>query len=208
MNGMHRASRTSGPAGPSGKLRVPDPIRNPTPLTALFAALVFLIAAYAVFARRRHRRLEADCRAAFERAYEATSPRPAFEMGYSYGEPVFQVAFASKDAMQAAAGANAAFLRAIDETCRTRGRKRQFKAQRAVFFQHPTQAESAVAHCCATMRAQAGHLIAYSEGARAYGLRTSIVGTPPLPIAHCPWCGSTLPPMRPRSADQTKSRAR
>jgi hypothetical protein len=194
MNGMRGASRTSGQAAPSGKLRVADPIRNPSTLTALFAALVFLIAAYAVFARRRHRRLEADCRAAFGRAYAATSPPPGFEMDYSYGEPVFQVAFASKDAMQAAADANAAFLRAIDETCRTRGRKRQFKAGRAVFFQHPAQAEPEVAHCCATMRAQAGRLIAYSEGARAYGLRTSIVGTPPLPIAHCPWCGSTLPP--------------
>jgi hypothetical protein len=181
-------------------------VAQPASLTALFAALLILIAGYAVFARRRHVRLQADCAAAFERAYAATAPRPAFEMSYSYDEPVFQVAFASRNAMQAAATENAAFLRAIDEVCKERGKKRQFKAQRAVFFQHPSQDEPVVAHCCDTMRAQVGRTIAFSEGTRSFGLRTSLVGTPPLAIAHCPWCGSTLAP----GSDevQTKSRTR
>ncbi|MEO5687309.1 MAG: hypothetical protein ABIR54_08100 [Burkholderiaceae bacterium] len=163
-------------------------------MTYLFACLLLALAGYAVFARRRHQRLSADCTAAFERVYAATSPRPAFEMAYSYGEPVFQVKFASKADMQAAADTNAAFLRDIDAICKRRGRKRQFKAERAVFFQHPTQDEPEVAHCCDTLRAQLGRTIAYSEGTRVYGLKTSIVGTPPLAIACCPWCGSRLPP--------------
>ncbi len=158
----------------------------------LFAALLLLIAAFLVFERRRHTRLKAACFAAFETVYADTVPRPAFEMGYSYGEPVFRVAFASRVANQSAAAANAAFLVAIDDLCKTRGRKRQFKAQRAVFFQHPQEDERAVLHCCDAMRAQVGRSVAYSGEARAYGLKTSIVGTPALPIAHCPWCGSAL----------------
>ena len=163
-------------------------------MTTLFACLLLALAGYAVFARRRHRRLTADCTAAFEAAYATTSPRPAFEMAYSYGEPVFQVRFAAKADMQSAAGTNAAFLRDIDEICKHRGRKRQFKAERAVFFQYPTDDEPVVAHCCDTMRSQVGRTITWSEGAKAYGLKTSIVGTPPVAIAHCPWCGSRLPP--------------
>jgi hypothetical protein len=163
-------------------------------LTILFACLLLALAGYAVFARRRHQRLTADCNAAFERAYAATSPRPAFEMAYSYGEPVFQVRFASRADMQAAADTNAAFLRDIAKICEHRGRKRQFNAERAVFFQHPTEDEPEVMHCCETMRAQVGRTITCSAGARGYGLRTSSVGTPPVPIACCPWCGSTLPP--------------
>ena len=166
-------------------------------MTYLIACLLLAVAGYAVFARRRHQRLQADCTAAFERAYAASSPRPAFEMAYSYGEPVFQVQFESRDAMQAAAATSAVFLRDIDEICKRRGRKRQFKAERAVFFQHPGDDEPVVLHCCDTMRAQVGRTIAYAEGARAYGLKTSIVGTPPLAIACCPWCGSTLPPASP-----------
>lgn len=160
----------------------------------LATALLLLIAAYAVHARRRHARLKSDCSAAFERIYAATSPRPAFDMGYSYGEPVFQVQFANKADLQAAAVANAAFLTAIDALCKDKGRKRQFKAQRAVFFQHPEADEAVVTHCCATMRAQVGAIVTYSPQARSYGLKTSKIGTPPLAIAHCPWCGSPLPP--------------
>ena len=166
-------------------------------MTLLFACLLLALAGYAVFARRRHQRLQADCGTAFQRAYTATAPRPAFEMAYSYGEPVFQVRFESKAAMQAAADANAAFLRDIAAICEHRGRKRQFKAERAVFFQHPDDDEPVVLHCCDTMRAQVGRTVAYSEGARAYGLKTSLVGTPPVAIARCPWCGSTLPPQAP-----------
>ena len=163
-------------------------------MTALFAALLLLIAGYVVFDRRRHVRLKAACVAAFEQAYAATSPSPAFEMSYSYGEPVFKVEFASKEAMQAAADANGAFLQAIDILCKDRGRKRQFKAQRAVFFRHPSDDEPVVTHCCDTMRAQVGRAVVYQDGPSTYGLRTSVVGTPALPIAHCPWCGARLPP--------------
>lgn len=163
-------------------------------MTALFAALLLLIAGYVVFDRRRHLRLRAACTAAFERTYAATTPRPAFEMGYSYGEPVFKVEFVSKEAQAAAADANAAFLQSIDTLCKDRGRKRRFKAQRAVFFQHPGDDEPAVAHCCDAMRAQVGRTIVYADNVKTYGLKTSAVGTPALPIAHCPWCGSTLPP--------------
>jgi hypothetical protein len=161
----------------------------------IVALLVFLLlATYAVLARRRHLRLKADCQAAFDRCYATTSPRPVHEMSYSYGEPVFLVQFASKHDETAAAAANAAYLREIDELCRTRGRKRQFKAARSVFFRHPADDEPVVRHCCEAMRAQVGRAVAYSEGARSYGLRTSTVGTPPLAIAHCPWCGAALPP--------------
>jgi hypothetical protein len=163
-------------------------------LILLFACLLLAIAAWIVFDRRRHTRLKAACGAAFEQAYSSTLRKPALEMGYSYGEPVFQVMFAARDDMLAAAGANAAFLQAIDELCKNRGRKRRFKAQRAVFFQHPSEDEPVVQHCCATMRAQVDRTVAYSPDARAYGLKTSKVGTPPLAIAHCPWCGSGLPP--------------
>ncbi len=164
-------------------------------MTALLACTLLAIVAYALYARRRHARLKADCVAAFERIYAAT-PRPSFEMGYSYGEPVFQLKFASRPDMQAAAESNAAFLRAIDDLCRDRGHKRQFKAERAVFFQQPPIDESTVTHCCATMRAEVARTIAYSAEARAYGLRTSKVGTPAVPIAHCPWCGTALPPTK------------
>jgi hypothetical protein len=163
-------------------------------LTALFAALLLLIAGVVVFDRRRHVRLKLACTAAFEQAYATTSPRPSFEMSYSYGEPVFKVEFASKEAAQAAAGANAAFLQAIDALCRDRGRKRQFKAQRAVFFRHPSDEEAEIVHCCDTMRAQVGRTIVYADNVKTYGLKTSIVGTPALPIAHCPWCGVRLLP--------------
>lgn len=160
----------------------------------LFAALLLLVAAYVVFDRRRHARLRAACVAAFERAYAATSPLPAFEMSYSYGEPVFKVEFASRQAMQDAAGPNGAFLQAVDALCRDRGRKRQFKAQRAVFFRHPADDEAVVAHCCDTMRAQVGRTIVFQDDMKRYALKTSAVGTPALAIAHCPWCGSQLPP--------------
>ncbi len=161
----------------------------------LVALLVFLLlAAYALLARRRHLRLKAACDAAFERCYGATSPRPSQEMSYSYGEPVFLVQFASREDASAAADANAAYLRAIGELCAKRGRKRQFKAERSVFFRHPTDDEPIVRHCCDAMRAQVGQAITYADGAKQYGLRTSKVGTPPLAIAHCPWCGSAVPP--------------
>jgi hypothetical protein len=167
-------------------------------LTLLLATIVLLVAAYAVFGRQRHVRLKAGCSAAFERAYAATSPRPTFEMAYSYGEPVFKVQFAAKADMQAAADANATFLGTIDELCRHRGRKsRPFKAARAVFFQYPSADDPPVQHCCAMMQAQVDAAIVYSPDARTYGLRTSKVGTPPLAIAHCPWCGSALPPTAP-----------
>jgi hypothetical protein len=164
-------------------------------LTLLVLLLAAAFAAYAIVMRRRHLRLRAACNAAFDDAYASVTPTPGFEMAYSYGEPVFQVAFASSADLQAAAAANAAFLRAIDELCKDRGRKRQFKAQRSVFFQHPEEdAPIVVTHCCDTMRAQVGKAVAYEPARRAYGLRTSKVGTPALPIAHCPWCGSALPP--------------
>jgi len=163
-------------------------------LPILFACLLLAVVAWVVFDRRRHTRLRAACVAAFEHAYAPVSPRPAFEMSYSYGEPVFQLQFASRADMQAAADANAAFLAAIDALCKDRGRKRQFKAQRAVFFQHPAEDELAVTHCCDAMRAQIGRAVAVDPAQRAYGLRTSTIGTPVLPIAHCPWCGSGLSP--------------
>ena len=158
-------------------------------MLALFAALIAAIATYAIFARRRHVQLRDACTMAFDAAYATTVPTPAFEMGYSYGEPVFQVAFGSKAAMQAAASANASFLAAIDVLCKDRGRKRQFKAQRAVFFQHPAEDDPVVAHCCDAMRAQVGKAVAFDAATRRYGLRT-----PALSISHCPWCGASLPP--------------
>jgi hypothetical protein len=105
------------------------------------------------------------------------------------------VRFASRADAAAATDANHAFLREIGELCKDRGRKRQFKAERSVFFRYPEDPDEArVAHCCDAMRAHVGREIAYSESARTYGLRTSRAGTPPLPIAHCPWCGTALPP--------------
>ena len=160
----------------------------------LFTCLLIVAIAWIVVDRRRHTRLKAACVAAFEHAYVLVSPRPGFEMSYSYGEPVFQLQFASRAAVQAAANANAAFLAAIDALCKDRGRKRQFKAQRSVFFQHPGEDEPVVAHCCDAMRAQIGKAVAYEPARRAYGLKTSMIGTPVVPISHCPWCGSPLPP--------------
>jgi hypothetical protein len=164
-------------------------------LTPFVLLVCLLLSVYAVLARRRHLRLKAACLAAFERGYGVTSPQPAFEMSYSYGEPAFLVQFASKADATAASAANHAFLREIDALCKDRGRKRQFKAERSVFFRHPADPDEArVRHCCETMRAQVGHAIAYSEDTKAYGLRTSKVGTPVLLIGHCPWCGRALPP--------------
>jgi hypothetical protein len=164
-------------------------------LTTVVLLVCLLLTVYAVLARRRHLRLKAACEAVFERCYAATSPRPRFEMSYSYGEPTFLVQFASKADAAAAATANQAFLREIDELCKDRGRKRQFKATRSVFFRHPADPDEAkIVHCCEAMRAQLGRTIAYSENTHTYGLATSKIGTPPLAIAHCPWCGSALPP--------------
>ena len=163
-------------------------------LTFIVLIIFIALAAYAVLARRRHLRLKRACMDAFMRSYASTLPVPAYEMAYSYGEPVFQVMFASRADMQAATEANAEFLRAIGLACADRGRRRPFKAERAVFFQHPATGEPAVTHCCATMRAQVGKTIGYAKEAKAYGLKTSSVGTPAVPIARCPWCGSTLPP--------------
>ncbi len=163
-------------------------------MTFLALLLLAALAGCAVFARRRHLRLRAACAAAFESAYAATRPAPRFAMAYSYGEPVFEVAFASRADLQAAADANAAFLQAIDVLCKDSGRRRQFKAQRSVFFQHPAADEPVVRHCCDAMRAEIGRTIAHEPAQRRYGLKTSQIGTPVLPIAHCPWCGSPLPP--------------
>jgi hypothetical protein len=164
-------------------------------LTTVVLLVCLLLTVYAVLARRRHLRLKTACAAAFERCYAATSPRPLFEMSYSYGEPAFLVQFASKADVTAAADANNGFLQEIGELCKDRGRKRQFKAARSVFFRYPKDPDEAVVrHCCDAMRAQVGLAVAYSDNARTYGLRTSRIGTPPLPIAHCPWCGSALPP--------------
>jgi len=179
-----------------------QPSRPSAPaLLALFAALIAAIATYAIFARQRHVRLRDACTMAFDAAYATTRPVPAFEMSYSYGEPVFQVAFGSKDAMQAAATANASFLAAIDVLCKDRGRKRQFKAQRAVFFQHPDEDKPVVTHCCDAMRANVGTVVAFDEATRRYGLRAATAGMSALPIAHCPWCGATLPPADDGRAD-------
>lgn len=163
-------------------------------MIALFACLIAAVITYLIFERRRHARLRAACAMAFDAAYADTTPVPGFEMGYSYGEPVFQVAFASKSAMQAAAAANAAFLAAIDVLCKDRGRKRQFKASRAVFFQHPEEAKPVVVHCCDAMRAQVGRTVAYDDDTRAYRLKPAKAGAPALPIAYCPWCGVSLAP--------------
>ncbi len=164
-------------------------------MTTAILLVCLLFTVYAVLARRRHLRLKAACAAAFERCYAATSPRPRFEMSYSYGEPAFLVQFASKGDAAAAADTNQAFLREIGELCKERGRKRQFKAERSVFFRHPVDPDEAkVVHCCEVMRGQVGRTIAYSENARTYGLITSKIGTPPLAITHCPWCGAALPP--------------
>ena len=112
-------------------------------MTTVVLLVCLLLTVYAVLARRRHMRLKAACEAAFERCYAATSPRPRFEMSYSYGEPAFLVQFASKSDAAAAADANQAFLREIDERCKDRGRKRQFKAARSVFFRHPVDPDEA-----------------------------------------------------------------
>ena len=163
-------------------------------MTTVILLVCLLLTAYAVLARRRHLRLRAACTTAFERCYATTSPRPHFEMSYSYGEPAFLVRFEGKDAA-AAADANSAFLREIGELCKDRGRKRQFKAERSVFFRYPADPDEAkIVHCCEAMSAHVGTAIAYSGDTRTYGLRTSKAGTPPLAIAHCPWCGSALPP--------------
>ena len=164
-------------------------------MTTVVLLVFLLLTVYAVLARRRHLRLKAACAAAFERCYAATSPRPRFEMSYSYGEPAFLVQFASKADATAAADANTAFLREIGELCENRGRKRRFKAERSGYFRHPGDPDEAkIVHCCEAMRGQLGRAIAYSENTRTYGLSTSRVGTPPLAIAHCPWCGAALPP--------------
>ena len=162
-------------------------------MIAVFALLIALIAAHAAWSRMRHVRLKAACVAAFEHAYSLVAPRPGFEMDYSYGEPVFEVRFGSRAEKQAAADANAAFLGAIDTLCKDRGRKRQFKAQRAVSFRHPDEGEAVARHCCDAMRAQIGKAVAYQAQPAAYGLKTSNIDTPVLPIAHCPWCGVPLP---------------
>ena len=163
-------------------------------MIALFAALIAAVVTYLIFERRRDARLRDACTMAFEAAYAGTTPAPGFEMTHSYGEPVFQVVFASRDAMQAAAAANASFVAAIDVLCKDRGRKRQFKAQRSVFFRHPEVDRPVVVHCCETMRAQVDKAVAFDAPTRRYGLRTSKVGTPALPIAYCPWCGVSLKP--------------
>ena len=164
-------------------------------MTTFILLVLLLLTVYAVLARRRHLRLKASCAAAFERCYAATSPRPRFEMSYSYGEPVFLAQFASKAHASAAAAANTAFLSEIGELCKDRGRKRQFKAERSVFFRYPDDPDEVrVTHCCDAMRAQLGRAVMYSESTREYGLRTSELGTATLAIAHCPWCGSSLPP--------------
>ena len=163
-------------------------------MTLIVLTLFAVLAVYGILARQRHLRLKRACTAAFTRCYAATSPQPAFEMAYSYLEPIFQVLFASAAALAAAADANAMFLREIDELCKDRGRKRQFKAQRAVFFQHPPVDEPAVRHCCETMQAQVAHTISYAPDSRSYGLKPSKAGAAPVAIARCPWCGSTLPP--------------
>jgi hypothetical protein len=176
-------------------------------LTFALLTLLLVLAAYAVFGRRRHVRLKRECLAALTRIYASTSPAPSFEMSYSYGEPVFQVRFASQGAMAAAAdaGANAAFVQAIAELCKDRGRNRRFNAERAVFFEHPPVDARPVVHCCARMQAQADladrpdALISYSASANAYGLRARARGTGAVAIAFCPWCAAPLPAPTPKS---------
>jgi hypothetical protein len=182
-------------------------------LTVLILSILIALAAYALHARLRHRRLKSACVAAFASSFATASPAPTLEMSYSYGEPVFQVRFASRADLAAAAGsgANASFLRAIDALCRNRGRRRRpFRAERAVFFSHPPEEDPAgpqqPTHCCARMQAEADPanggdpLIAYATASSAYGLRR---GTSVVAIGFCPWCGTRLP-----GADQTKSRTR
>ncbi|RTL43895.1 MAG: hypothetical protein EKK53_09285 [Burkholderiales bacterium] len=62
-------------------------------------------------------------------------------------------------------------------------------------------------HCCARMQAQVDFscpdhpeldacpeaLIRYSDKFREYGLRIHDGGSGSVAIAHCPWCGATLP---------------
>jgi hypothetical protein len=180
-------------------------------LTYAFLSLFLLLAAYAALSRRRHVRLKSACLAAFTRIYASTSPAPTFEMAYSYGEPAFQIGFPSQAAMASAgeAGANGAFLRAVDELCKDRGRQRRpFKAERAVYFTHPPVARpDRKIHCCAQMQAQAdladasGRWISYSTRSDAYALGRDAAGGA-VAIEFCPWCGTRL-----QGADQTKSRA-
>jgi len=181
-------------------------------LTYAFLFLFLLLAAYAALSRRRHVRLKSACLAAFARSYASTSPTPTFEMAYSYGEPTFQIGFPSQAAMAAAgeAGANGAFLRAIDELCKDRGRRRRpFKAERAVYFTHPPVARpDRKIHCCARMQAQAdlvaasGRWISYSTRSDEYALGRDAAAGGGVAIEFCPWCGTRL-----QGADQTKSRA-
>jgi hypothetical protein len=180
-------------------------------LTYACLSLFLLLAAYAILSRRRHLRLKRACLAAFTRIYASTSPAPTFEMAYSYGEPTFQIDFPSQAAMAAAgeAGANGAFLHAIDALCKDRGRRRRpFKAERAVYFTHPPLARpDSKVHCCARMQAQAdltaaaGRWISYSARSDEYALGRDAAGGGAA-IEFCPWCGTRL-----QGADQTKSRA-
>lgn len=120
-------------------------------------------------------------------------------MAFSYGEPTFRIQFASQADMAAHADANHGFLLAIDELCRSTGRKdRPFKAQRAVFFTHPEKEEVRRAvHCCAQMHAQANQaspaFISYSAGSRAYELLAHDADGSRLRLIFCPWCGTKLP---------------
>lgn len=176
-------------------------------LTYVFLCIFLLLVAYAVIERQRHVRLKAGCRAAFTRIYASSSPTPTFVMAYSYGEPLFQIRFASQADMAADAVANGAFLRAIDDLCKNRGRKRRpFKAERAVFFSHSQNdavpQHVSVIHCCSQMQSQAdlvspASLISYSTSSRAYGLSVHDGGDSSATISFCPWCGSKLPALNP-----------
>jgi hypothetical protein len=164
-------------------------------LTTVVLLVCLVLTAFAVLARRRHLRLKAACEAAFARCYGATA-RPSFEMSYSYGEPAFLVQFASRQDAAAAADANNAFLREIGELCKDRGRKRQFKAERAVFFRYPVDPDEARAvQCCARMQAQVdlGPSASIVHPApHDYRLRAHERGTSAVAIDFCPWCGTAL----------------
>ncbi len=178
-------------------------------MTTVVLLVCLLLTAYAVLARRRHLRLKAACEAAFVRCYAATSPRPLFEMSYSYGEPVFLAQFASKGDAADAGAANSAFLQEIGVLCASRGRRRRpFQAERAVFFRFPPDPDAArVVHCCSRMQAQVDlgdgpSALIVTTAMNAYRLRTRERGASAVPIDFCPWCGTGLSTTRQRREAQ------
>ena len=85
----------------------------------------------------RHAVLNRACRAAFANAF-SQEPVPTYKLGYSYGVPVFCIAFRSEsDYLQArTSGRTDSFVSSIQGLCEARfgSRERPYEASRAVEF--------------------------------------------------------------------------